>query len=669
MEEYPTTMQYGTWSLNIAVSLLVLAIGGPAFSGPMEDAKVAGKVSGDTVQGLFGKKENLNTNLSVPMTDSTTPMKTIDGSTSFAANLTSPSSASFLKVLMQPSGSGDLQLVRISQDLNMDGVIDTIYTVPRVVSGLCANGYYSCTAGTWSNCHPYKWVSDASGHVSDTGAAVTELGGCYCINSSCGSQLVWNNSALILKDLGGGVVSAIQRANIGFTVTNVSLTPVTIDYYGRLVGSATVQDAMQVQTLPPPVDAQAYYTNPGAMSGSVGGITASQAADPDSLYYNMLNSPAVNQTSAEQRKCAITRVAGVNSTSSTYSNTGNSSLCVDHFLKMQIWKQDESTYKLQLLDTSPGGVPHGNCGGATDVNGWHTIETISLPPASPSAQGLVTTATFALPSMGGGGCTGGSGFVDGVLNGFNVPVNTTIVCPESGPQGVWFNWSYYFEFKLDNYNESVDDQCQSLATDPECKLKDEIVDGVAVLQNYNNTGLNQLPSCQNINGASGPMQICRPWWSKKRTYICQTTPMDFADLKKRYGAVVGGTSQSGNMLNYADLTKDQSGNWTAGGGSILMPDADANEVCEPSCRTQVPHEDNEVTTTGVASDIRLNPSAATDYMYKVCVNGVCPLTKPGEVIIDDCQCLSNFNDAALAVQSLRMAGQDLICTSGQRKPL
>ncbi|MDD3295382.1 MAG: hypothetical protein PHG20_11925, partial [Geobacteraceae bacterium] len=88
----------------------------------MDDAKIAGKVSGDTVQGLFGKKENLNTNLSVPMTDSTTPMKTIDGSTSFAANLTSPSSASFLKVLMQPSGSGDLQLVRISQDLNMDGV-------------------------------------------------------------------------------------------------------------------------------------------------------------------------------------------------------------------------------------------------------------------------------------------------------------------------------------------------------------------------------------------------------------------------------------------------------------------------------------------------------------------------------------------------------------------
>ena len=137
----------------------------------MDDAKIAGKASGNTVQGLFGKKENLNKNLSVPMTDSTTPMKTIDGSTSFAANLTSPSSASFLKVMMQPSGSGDLQLVRISQDINMDGTIDTLNTVPRVISGVCANGYYSCTAGTWSNCQPYKWVSDASGHVSDTGAA------------------------------------------------------------------------------------------------------------------------------------------------------------------------------------------------------------------------------------------------------------------------------------------------------------------------------------------------------------------------------------------------------------------------------------------------------------------------------------------------------------------
>ena len=663
-------MQYGTWSRNIAVSLLVLAIGCPAFSGPMDDAKIAGKASGNTVQGLFGKKENLNKNLSVPMTDSTTPMKTIDGSTSFAANLTSPSSASFLKVMMQPSGSGDLQLVRISQDTNMDGSIDTLYTVPRVVSGVCANGYYSCTAGTWSNCQPYKWVSDASGHVSDTGAAVTELGGCYCINSSCGSQLVWNNSALVLKDLGGGAVSAIQRANIGFTVTNVSLTPVTIDYYGRLVGSATVQDAMQVQTLPPPVNAQAYYSNPGSMSGSVGSITSSQSGDPSSIYYNMLNSPAVNQTSAEQKKCTIIRTAGLSSTSTTYSNTGSSTLCADHFVKMQIWKVDETTYKLQLLDTNPAGSPHVDCGGTVDSNGWHTVTTINLPGGGAAQQGKLTSATFALSNMqSGAACQTGSGFADGVLNGFTVPVQTTVECGAAGSQNINYDFSYFFEYKLDTYGESVNDQCQTLVSDPTCKLKDETVDGVAVLQNYNHTGLNQLPSCQDINGASGPMQICRPWWNKKRTYICQTTAMDFSDLKTRYGAVVGGVSQSGSTLNYADLMKEKSGTWTAGSGSILMPGADAYAACEPSCRTRVPHEDNEITTTGIASNVRLNPAAATDYLYKVCVNGVCPVSTPGEVIIDDCQCLSNFSDAALAVQSLRMAGKDLICTSGQRKPL
>ena len=670
MEEHPTKMQYGTWSRNIAVSLLILAIGCPAFSGPMDDAKIAGKASGNTVQGLFGKKENLNKNLSVPMTDSTTPMKTIDGSTSFAANLTSPSSASFLKVLMQPSGSGDLQLVRISQDINMDGTVDTLYTVPRVVSGVCANGYYSCTAGTWSNCQPYKWVSDGTGRVSDTTAAVTELGGCYCINSSCGSQLVWNNSALVLKDIGGGAVSAIQRANIGFTVTNVALTAVTIDYYGRLVGSATVQDAAQVATLPPPVNAQSYYTNPGNISSSVGSITSTQSGDQNSIYYNMLNSPAVNQTSAEQHKCTITRTAGLSSTSTTYSNTGSASECIDHYARMQIWKENETTYKLQLLDTNVGGSAHFNCGGTVDSNGWHTIATINLPSAGASSQGKLTAATFALSNMqSGSACQTGSGFTDGILNGFNFPVQTTVECGAAGAQNVSYDYSYFFEFKLDTFGESVTDNCQTLASDPDCKLKDETVDGVEILQNYNNTGLTQLPSCQDIAGASGPVQICRPWWNKKRTYICQTAAMDFSDLKKRYGAVVGGVSQSGNTLNYADLTKEQSGAWTAGSGSILMPGADTNEACEPSCRTQVPHEDNEITTTGVASNIRLNPSAATDYMYKVCVNGVCPLSKPGEVIIDDCQCLSNFNDAALAVQSLRMAGKDLICTSGQRKPL
>lgn len=669
MVEYRMKMLFVQWSRNIVLSLLAIGISCPGISGPIEDAKNAGFTSGNTVQSLFGEKESLNTNLSVPMTDNTSQMKTIDGSTSFSANLTSPSSASFLKILMQPSASGDLQVVNVSQDLNMDGSIDNVYTVPRLVSGVCANGYYSCTAGTWSNCQPYKWISDSNGKVSDATAAITELGGCYCINSSCGSQLVWDNSALVLKDLGGGAVSAIQWANIGFTVTNVSLTPVTIDYYGRLVASAAVGDAMQVQTLPPPVNAQTYYANPGAMSSSLGGIIATQSGDPNSIYYNMLNSSVVNQASGEQKSCTIIRTGGLDSASTTFSNSGTKSMCTDHFIKIQIWKEDDTTYKLQALDTGPGGDPYRNCGvGAVDSNGWYTIGTVSLPPASATAQGKLTTGSFTLPTMTGGGCSGGSGFVDGILNGFDLPVNTTVSCPDSGAQTVTFDWSYFFEYKLDTYVENVNDQCQALESDPTCTLKDETVDDVQIYLNYNSTGLSQIPSCHDLVGAAGPMQICRPWWSKKRTYICETDALDFSDLKTRYGAVVSGVSQSGSTLSYADQVKDLNGNWSAGGGSILMPAADAAATCELSCRTRVAHEDNEVTTTGIVSDMRLDPANSADYLYKLCVNGVCPIGA-GEVIVDDCQCLSGFQEAALAIQSLRMAGKDTICTSGVRKPV
>ena len=39
---------------------------------------------------------------------------------------------------------------------------------------------------------------------------------------------------------------------------------------------------------------------------------------------------------------------------------------------------------------------------------------------------------------------------------------------------------------------------------------------------------------------------------------------------------------------------------------------------------------------------------------------------PWEQIVKDCQCINEFAEAAVIMQSLRQAGKDLICTSGQK---
>lgn len=665
--------QYGLWWRNIGISLVAsVFLSGHAWAaGTMADGQTAGAAAGDTVKGLFGSKDGFKSNISQPLTSSNTPLKTFDGKTAFSANIAMPSTSKFLELLIQPGGSGDLQKAMFSIDLDMDGNIDYVYQTPRPISGVCGNGYISCTPGSWSNCTPYKWVSDQNGHLSDVNAAITDLGGCYCINSSCGSSLVWNNAGIVLKDLAGGAVAAIQNANIGFMVTNVSTTPVTIAYYGRLTQSAKVASTKATTILPPPAQTQDYYTNPGNLSSAVNNLVITSGSDPNSLYSLLSGSLSMKNSAVSQKTCTISRAAGIKTDTQTQSNTGHSQLCTDHLVYMRIHKLDDYNYKLELLDTGPAGPSqaYNNCfnpGG----DGWHLVSDVGIP-VSATVNSKLTAATFTLQNMMAGGCNVGSGFVDGVLNGFDASVQTTIVCPAKGAQWPTYDYSYYFEYTTDTFNESVDDQCQALANDTTCKLKEEVIDTVTTAQNFNSTGLSPLASCRDFVGGAGTMNICRPWWQKKRTYVCQNaSPWDFSDIGKRFGTVKQSLQNNNGTLSFNDKVKGKDGTWTDKNNlGLSIISTPPGEACEKACKTRVPKENNQVTTEGLNSTLRVNNANSSDFMYKVCVNNVCPVDQIGEVIVSDCQCNNSFAEAAAAIQSMRLAGKDTICTSGTPKPL
>ncbi len=218
----------------------------------------------------------MRTNLGAPLTSSDSPLSTLDGSLAFNGQITAPSSQAFLEMMIQPSGSGDLQLLQASQDLDFDGIPDHSYTFPQVVSGVCANGVISCDSGTWNGCTPYTWQAGPSGQVSLSSAFITDLGGCYCINNSCGSTLVWDNLGLVLKQLGGGAVSAVQAQNPQFMVTEVKVDGPTITFYG--------QDPSQGVKDPGPVTQSQYYANPSLITGDTEALLLAQATDPTSPY-------------------------------------------------------------------------------------------------------------------------------------------------------------------------------------------------------------------------------------------------------------------------------------------------------------------------------------------------------------------------------------------------
>jgi len=120
--------------------LALVLLAGSAHSAFAQDAVQAGSDLGSAVLQKYGSPEGIQTGISMPMTSSNTPMQTLDRSKSFSAQLACPSSSRFLEVLIQPSGTGDIATLLVSQDLDMDGSIDYSYSVPFPVSGICANG-------------------------------------------------------------------------------------------------------------------------------------------------------------------------------------------------------------------------------------------------------------------------------------------------------------------------------------------------------------------------------------------------------------------------------------------------------------------------------------------------------------------------------------------------
>ena len=655
------------WSGSTVVSLTLTMMLGIVPCQAI-DGQTAGQNAGKSALTKFGSKNSVNTNISQPMTNSANLMQTVDGAKTFQATLNAPSADKFLEILIQPSGTGDLQQVLISQDNNADGVTDNVYTLPMRVSGVCANGFISCTAGTWLNCINYTWGADASNNVTAVSASLVDLGGCYCINSSCGSNLVWTNSSIVLKDLGGGIVNAIHQNNPALTISSVSSTPVTITYFGQVTSKATTGSVTALASTPAISTATSYYKNVAQLTAARDNIAVSQSSDPSSFYYMMSNSVAAQNTQGKLSNCTVDRVAGITSTSKSYNNSGNGQLCTDHLVYLRIHKVNNLTYELQYLDTGPGGVTtaHANCNDNPGGSGWHTFSTVAVPP-DPNKLWKVTTATTTLSNITTGGCNSGSGWVDGVVNGFDTPVTTSTVCGGKGAQAPTYSWNYFFEFNVDEYGEAVDNKCSALENDPDCTLKDELVDTVVTYQNFNATGLNQLPSCQTFTGTAGTNKVCRPWWKKRRTYVCGQSSFDFSNVGTRFGKVVSTATDNTTNLTFQDPRLGATG-WSVANGSIDISGRQLGADCELGCKTRVPKSDTQTTTSGNVTDLRV-PGQSYDIFYRTCVDGVCPVEGPTEQITDDCQCLNNFNESAVFMQTLRLAGKDNICSSGQKKPM
>jgi hypothetical protein len=301
------------------------------------DEYTEGTDSANSILKELGSPAAANERLSKPLTSSNTPMTSLGGTakapaSSFTAQLTSKSSKAFLTATATPGAFGGLSQLTIQEDIAMTGTASYTYTVPVSIEGVCANGIIHCDSGTWNNCSYYIW-KDSNG-ITLNPTTINTLEACYCINSSCGYTL---NMDHVLKDLGGGMVSAIQSDNPSTTITNVGVTGSTISYYGMLssttasnITSNTANSSLYVPGMSDPSTLYKGGKSDTDLVAAGKAEAAKESTDPNSPEYALSatsgkNGYAVNPITAQA--CQIN--AGIGFKGNTPFETVNNTCNID----------------------------------------------------------------------------------------------------------------------------------------------------------------------------------------------------------------------------------------------------------------------------------------------------------------------------------------------------
>ncbi len=602
----------------------------------------------------------------------------LSGNQSFQAQISCPSSLKFLEIMMQPKSTGDTDFY-IYYDSNFDGNLDKGLILSGV-SGLCANGYIICNSGTFQNCQYYT-IEYGNNSLQSKKISYSELNGCFGINNAYGSGLVWRNREYVLQTIGGVVVGAILKTHPNYAISQVGIEDVIIRYYGQDTKNCNVVQGGEGS--PNPVT---YYDNPYSMK--VDSESRMRTSNFTSFFVNL-------QENLTEKSCYVRRVI----TEATYDFTnlvmsinsgecpGVQSVqvcgenCLRFKLPIKIQSGDyasttltfdmnpEVREKLERVDltwcTDTAGCSRtGEC---TDddgsigvyVNGRQVYswgygdqESANRKKCDYSAPGVYHTRQIGLDYFYSGTNTvsvviGGAGGGAGVVAGCRAVYLTLYFT--SPLKGCYITQNY------------VEDRCGILRKDKSCSLKDKKQDGVLVVKNYQKTGLVPLMDCQTICEDT----FCYDDWTIEEFYTCKTSLPNIDMTRPQH--ILNSTSYGGGVLTFDDIRKEKSGGYTVFPGQKLNIELGEGEACPKVCKVKVLEQEQEIGEGGPLGE-KNTTYPKVRYDFRECLNEgtVCPYdSKKGEEMVSQgCACLSDINEVLVSLQTLRLIGQDIICTSG-----
>lgn len=576
--------------------------------------------------------------------------------TKFDVSLSCPTSNAFLQVMAQTSPTGDISYLQFSRDKDIDGVVDSVKNFPKVVSGVCATGLISCTPGTWNDCVGYKW-DGKNDNLSLIETGIGTLGGCYCINQSCGesgrSQRIISS---IVTDLGTAAASALASNNPQYAISGAQTTGPIAKFYGQKLvgcgdGSATTMASYNQRPQDIETAANGYKTN------------------PDGIYQLVANSSAASKSVVSLKSCSINRNTSYKKTelsdiiSYNGGDGGVHSCAGDGCLELTLGKVGDNYWggycdiqhqKVSFYVNMPERIKQAKLINAR-WDDWIKVaannQTIYAHPYSDwDGQNIGdrtcewSTSWNEHPNIDFTNLIKKKGKVDFTIdvqvagNGEGYAYAQVLVDESCGLDQEW-----------------ITNSCEVIKQDNKCKLKNETIDGVQTYKNYHPTGKTPIASEREISSACNT-KIKRDWWRVEREYECKiSAEFDFSKGIERNAAVQGSATTTGfdDVVNGVTTTR-----------TIELPAIEILPNCTNACKTKRKKDKVSVSGQGPVTD---KVGEDWETLYRKCTGenqNICP-NEADEQVVTDCSCLNEFGTASVMMQSLRQAAQGLICSKNK----
>ncbi|EIR1186382.1 conjugal transfer protein TraN [Salmonella enterica] len=632
---------------------------------------IAGSIS-STVKGKTSNASRLNESQIRPVSGENN-MRTYDGQTSFNGKAVCKGSSEFMRMLVQPTTNGNLKLLNIMQDTDMNGSLDITTSPGWDISVVCSNGFQTCSdANNAATCTSWAWVADPKSYqLGRKNVAMTELGGCYCINNSCGSNLAWNNLGQILNDLGGGASQALSRANPWFTLSQIKVDGVSASFVGGDTASCSIGDSEGFFGTADGKKILSYKDNYNAMK------TDANSQKTTSDAYRMITEGSLNPNeTSDVYSCDITRNVNLdepklNEIIAFDGGQGSVQQCGTDCLQLVLGRLGDNywsgTCKYFEVDSNFFIKDHTRIASATLINAvfddwmqlWAGDKVVwSGPYGNWNDAGPVPGACELSKSWNQSPNTDFKQYLDK-----NGPVKFKIRVEVSGEGEGYALVRLKADLSCREGDEYISNTCTAYEQDQNCQLVDETVDGVKTFTGSINTGLIPLPQTQVLQGSFCSVAVKRDWFKKKRQYRCnRKTDFNFDKIIERK-AYIDKTVTPGD---YKDKMFNN-GKVSYGAGELFWPDMPKVGDCINMCKTRKPKQTPDMAVSGQVDKNNKTGVIKYDNFYYECdATNKCP-AEAGEEVIKACQCLNEFAEASAIMQVIRQAGQDMICSSGNPK--